>query len=87
MGLSDCEEGKQLLKAAAQSNSEPVAREAFLIHINRCHLCNELQRNDPALGPIPLSAANMPPRTSRRSCPASATKVMRLPTPSPARNL
>jgi len=56
MGLSDCEEGKQLLKAAAQPNSEPVAREAFLKHLNRCHLCNdELQRNGPALGPIPLS--------------------------------
>lgn len=36
MGLSDCEEGKRLLKAAAQPNSKSVAREAFLKHITRC---------------------------------------------------
>jgi hypothetical protein len=40
MGLSDCEEGKRLLKAAAQPNCESVVREAFVKHINRCHLCN-----------------------------------------------
>jgi hypothetical protein len=40
MSLSDCEEGKRLLKAAAQPNSEAVVREAFLKHIHRCHLCN-----------------------------------------------
>ena len=39
MGLSGCEEGKRLLKAAAHPNSESVAREAFLEHIKRCHLC------------------------------------------------
>jgi len=40
MGISDCEEGKRLLKAAAQPNSASSEREAFLEHINRCHLCN-----------------------------------------------
>ena len=40
MGVSECEEGNQLLDAAAQPNSGSVAREAFLEHIKHCHLCN-----------------------------------------------
>ena len=40
MGVSDCEEGKLMLKAAAQPNSELLVREAFLEHIKHCHLCN-----------------------------------------------
>jgi hypothetical protein len=41
MGLSDCEEGKRLLKAAAKPNRESAVREAFVQHINRCHVCND----------------------------------------------
>ena len=37
MGLSDCEEGKQLLKAAAQPNSESGAHEA-----NNCSLLSKV---------------------------------------------
>ena len=37
MGLFDCEEGKRLFKAAAQSNSELVAHEA-----NSCSLLSKV---------------------------------------------
>jgi hypothetical protein len=40
MCVSDCAEGKRLLKAATQPNPRSVAREAFLEHIKHCHLCN-----------------------------------------------
>jgi hypothetical protein len=41
MGVSDCEEGKRLLEAAAQPDSESVAREVFLEHIRCCNVCNK----------------------------------------------
>ena len=40
MGVSECEEGNRLLEAAAQPNSESVARAEFLEHIKHCHMCN-----------------------------------------------
>jgi hypothetical protein len=40
MSVCDCEEGKRLLKAAAQPDSESVVREAFLEHIKNCPVCS-----------------------------------------------
>ena len=40
MSVSDCEEGKRLLKAASQPNPGSVAREAFLEHVKHCPICN-----------------------------------------------
>jgi hypothetical protein len=46
MCVSDCAEGKRLLKAATQTNPGSVARDAFLEHVKQCPLCNS-SPNDP----------------------------------------
>jgi hypothetical protein len=40
MSVCDCEDGKRLLKDAAQSSPGSVARENFLQHIKQCPVCN-----------------------------------------------
>jgi hypothetical protein len=39
MSVCDCEDGKRLLKVAAQPNSASVERETFLEHVNQCPVC------------------------------------------------
>jgi hypothetical protein len=39
MSVSDCEEGKRLLKAATQAHAGSEAREEFLQHIKLCLVC------------------------------------------------
>jgi hypothetical protein len=46
MCVSDCAEGKELLKAAAQASAPPEARDAFVDHIRHCSACNPGRRGD-----------------------------------------
>jgi hypothetical protein len=40
MSVCDCEDGKRLLKDAAQPSPGSMARENFLEHVKQCPVCN-----------------------------------------------